>query len=502
MRLPIKGCALLALAAPCGTALGVPIIADVVGRLPQPEYQAYIAGRSYKDLGNEPAVAVNPLDPRQIVVSSFTGYYTIGAGRTALWTSGDGGASWNIRFPVTAPAAGVVVPADWNFAYDNQGVLHGAALGRDNNIYQGFTANPNADGVSGRPASTWQWTPGRINLAGDSAGTSDQPWIAVSGSMVHVGYDNFDAPFGRVQERVTTSTDRGATFTVDTPVSAGGKVPTTTNPGLRIATDAQGGLYSIFGIGQGLDAANNRPVTYRLNRSLDGGQTWQFTDVSAPPGGLVVGGGLSAQLTNSFGAVNELRGNITAVAAAPDGKTVYAAIGFKDADGTDRIYLVTFVPDPADPSRLVAEGAPVPVSVAGQRAGLPALTVTQGGIVALLYDTFDGTRFHVHLATSAGDGFGDEDVYDFTSPGYAELGLANTRVRTLGDYQYLTSLGDTIYGAFAGRGDTLVGGVDTTGNIDPFFLKEALSVDEPASVALLAVAALGLKVARRRSSRA
>ena len=501
MQPSIRRWLLLALSVPCGPALGAPVILDVVGRLPLPEYQAYIAGRSYKDWGNEPAVTVNPLDPRQLVLSGF-GYSTSGGGRASLWTSGDAGASWNIRFPVTAPAPGVVVPADWNFAYDNRGVLHGAALGRDNNIYQGYTANPNADGVGGRAPSTWQWTPGRVNLAADSAGTSDQPWIAVSGSTVHVGYDNFDAAFGRVQERVTTSTDAGATFTVDTPVSAGGKVSSSTNPGLRIATDAQGTLYALYGIGQGRDAANDRPVTYRLNRSVDGGSTWQFTNVSALPGGLVVAGGLSAQLTNSFGAVNELRGNITAVAAAPDGRTVYAAVGFKDPDGTDRIYLVTFVPDPANPSRLVPEGEPVPVSVAGQRAGLPALTVTQSGAVALLYDSFDGTSFHVHLATSYGDGFADRNVYDFTSPGYAELGLSGSNVRTLGDYQYLTSLGDTIYGAFAGRGNTFGAGVDTTGNIDPFFLTEALSVDEPASAALLAMAILGFNVARRRPLRA
>ncbi len=490
----------LALSFFCGTALGAPTISDVVGRLPATDYQAYIAGRTYKDWGKEPAVAVNPLNPSDIVLSSF-GYSTNGGEGASLWTSGDGGASWNIRFPVTSPAPGVVVPADWNFAFDNQGVLHGAALGRDGNIYQGFTANPNADGISGRPPTTWQWTPGRINLAADSAGTTDQPWIAVSGGTVHVGYDNFDSAFGQVQERVTTSTDGGATFTVDAPVSAGSKVPTTTNPGLRIATDAQGGLYALYGIGQGQDTANNRPVTYRLNRSLDGGSTWQFTNVSAPPGGLVVAGGVSAQLTNSFGAVNELRGNITAVAAAPDGSKVYAAVGFKDADGTDRIYLVTFVPDPSDSSRLVAEGDPVPISVAGQRAGLPALTVTQDGTVALLYDSFDGVQFHVHLAASVGDGFSDQDVYDFTSPGYAELGLSSSRVRTLGDYQYLTSLGDTIYGAFAGRGDTLGAGVHTTGNIDPFFLTDALSVSEPASLALFATAMLGFKAVRRRPQR-
>lgn len=272
MRTPITGCMLLAFPNLFGTALGAPIITDVVGRLPQAEYQASIAGRSYKGWGREPTVAVNPLDPQEIVMSSFA--YSTVSGRASLWPSGDGGASWNIRFPVTPPSPGVVVPSDWTFAYDNGGVLHRAVLGGDRNIYQGLTANPGADGVNGRPPSTWQWTPGRINLAADSTGTSDQPWIAVSGSTVHVGYDNFDAAFGRVQERVTTSTDRGATFMVDTPVSAGGKVSTTTNPGLRIATDAQGGLYAIYGIGQGLDAANNRTVTYRLNRSLDGGQTW------------------------------------------------------------------------------------------------------------------------------------------------------------------------------------------------------------------------------------
>ena len=75
----------------------------------------------------------------------------------------------------------------------------------------------------------------------------------------------------------------------------------------------------------------------------------------------------------------------------------------------------------------------------------------------------------------------------------------------LGDYQFLTSVGDTVFGTFAGRGNvnTNVGGniTDTRGNINPFFFRTSTATPEPGSLALLCsmgIGGVGVFLRRRR----
>jgi hypothetical protein len=63
----------------------------------------------------------------------------------------------------------------------------------------------------------------------------------------------------------------------------------------------------------------------------------------------------------------------------------------------------------------------------------------------------------------------------------------------MGDYQFLTAVGDSVFGAFAGRGNVVdpSTGIDTTGFMDPFFFTAtAPTVPAPATVASALVAVL------------
>jgi hypothetical protein len=213
---------------------------------------------------------------------------------------------------------------------------------------------------------------------------------------------------------------------------------------------------------------------YRLNVSFDAGATWAYTGSSAE-GGIPVADGLSLQDGVSFGGVNAILGNITAIAADPTGAHVYVTYGMEDASGADRIYLAEFHPDAT--GNLVERGNPVALSVAGQRSALPSVAVTANGSIAVQYDTFtdaDG-QFHVHLATSTDQGltFTDQDLNDFTAAG---IPFPFSRNRLLGDYQGLIAVGNTVFGTFAARGNVQIPGqgIDTTDKIDPFFYSVTL----------------------------
>ena len=311
--------------------------------------------------------------------------------------------------------------------------------------------------------------------------------------------------FTNTGERVAVSTNGGATFTVDNPINNGAQ-PNSVNPGTRIAVDGNGTVYSIFGVGTATATDGVHNVTYYLNRSRDGGVTWDFNGSSAI-GGIQIDSGVSTQLCNSctqasnnwFAGVNDLRGNITAIAPDSAGNHVYALIGKQDGSGVDRIYLESFVPGAGN--TLVKTNELV-ISPAGQRAALPAITVKADGTVVMMYETFDSRAGTVHVHFASSDDFGatissDIDEYDFTPLTlFQATGRTDTN-REFGDYIFLTSIGNTFYGTFAGLGDVNSGNVNTTGLIDPFFVS-GTDVPEPSSIALFLPALLGFFYFRRK----
>src|SRR5215831_3327690 len=481
-----------------GLIVNAPV--DVIGNLPAARFtMAGYGTRPYKDWGNEPFVAVNPLNINDVFISGFSfSTATSASGDANVFYSTNGGASWTSQFSVPAPASGVTIPNDWTFAYDGSGMLHGAILGAGN-IYQGATANPTL-------ASAWSYTGSgtKINIPA-SVGNADQPWISVRGSRVSVAYDDFHL---NVEQRVAVSNDNGATFTIDNPINNGPQAGNTVNPGTRIATDDAGRIYSIFGVGPGTATPGVHNVTYYLNRSSNGGVSWDFNGSSAV-GGIVIDSGISTQLCNMpactqssnnwFANVNDLRGNITAIAPDATGSHVYVLIGKQDLTGTDRIYLVAY----QTIGNNLVKTSEIVVSSAGQRAALPAITVKDDGTVVMMYETYstqDG-KVHVHVASS--DDFGasinaDIEEYAFTPLTLQQATGSTTSNREFGDYDFLTSIGDTFYGVFAGLGDVNAGGINTTGLIDPFFFSGTDAVPEPGSLWLVLTGVAGILWLRPR----
>jgi hypothetical protein len=474
------------------TALGA--VVDVIGNLSDSDYSTYIAPQSYRDWGNEPCLAVNPLNPQEMVISTFGYGSWISSPTAQLWYSTNAGAHWAICFAVPTPfLASAYFVDDQTFAYDAAGVLHGAFMAFDGTntdfVCHGTTTNVNS-------ASAWTWNSSAI------AGTNiDQPWICISGGRVAIGYDNFNGPYTFSEERVAISTDNGQTFppVLDQAVCSLGRVNTgIVNPGLRVAADEVGDFFILCGVRTNNDASGVPLINYRLNR-YSVGPNWDFTTATADAiGGIAITNGPSRQGNNSdysFGHINYLLGNITALAVNTNGSRVYVVYGISDTNQIGRLFLQTLQ---LSGSNLVKAGDPQAVSSSNFTAALPSVAVARNGTVGVLYDEFDGTNFHVHLALSRDGGSSiaaESELYSFSTNGMV-LGYGTTpnHNRLLGDFGRMVANGDTFYATFAGRGNVSAATITTTNYIVPCFFSFDASVAPPSILGMVRVSADAVRI--------
>jgi len=425
----------------------------------------------------ETSIAVNPANPRDIVISAARSAWGPDNAPAPLFISHDAGQSWTEGLGVPAPAgvAGTLsCPCNQTVAFGRGGTIYGTFLVSDfaasvANIVTGSTRDAT------NPAA-WLWNASPGPLTNQAAGNADQPQIAVAPDpanpaldRVYVAYDDLAAPDARVAVSSPVAPDAPLTalnFSADG--LAGSESPGAANPGLRIAADQRtGAVYVLYERSTG--ANQPKQVTYMLNRSTDGGKTWGINGQTD---------GIALNLTPvpsqqglgyKFGGVNAILGGVDSLGIDPVRGDVFVVYGNDAAGSGGNQLFIRRVSDDGTGRMTVGPASPVGTAPA---AALPAVAVTTGGTVGVLYDSFEGNdpasslpRFAVHLAQSTDGGvtFNDQVLETFTSP-TGDNG--DPRQRVLGDYQQLQSTGDTLVGAFPGNG------VDygrATPNIDPIF---------------------------------
>jgi hypothetical protein len=423
----------------------------------------------------EVSIAINPLNPNEITMTAFSGFWGVDGPNSPLWHSTDGGSTWTKLFTIPFPpgVAGTFgCPCDQTIDYGTDGTLFGVFLTNDPiaNLYSGSTKNPAS-------TAAWQWftiagVTQRTNLVASSINNADQPFLFhnrgttnAASENVYVAYDNFGTT--PVDMQVSASINHEPPqFTSDqnTGFSSGA-----INPGHRLATDPRNGwIYSLF---QNCIAncatltATPKTIQFILNRSEDQGTTWTL---NGSPTGVVVATANTTQPQPKFGTVNALLGGIDHAAVDPETGDVYVVYGNQDASGNNRIAIRRLSDNGAGGLNIGPENFVVTGTV---DAALPSVAVTQqGSAVGVFYYTFNGMvsgfpQFSTWIAvtTDQGTTFNTQLLATFLSPATDD---GDPRQRVFGDYMQTKATGFCFDGGFTGNGAAFG---RTISNNDPIF---------------------------------
>jgi hypothetical protein len=445
-----------------------------------------------RDYGNEPAITANPLNPNQIVLTSFSGSdWSIG-GNSSLFYSGDGGVSWTYSLSVPPPpgVTSLSCPCDQNMDWGRDGVLYGTFLdvlaGGTQSVFSAQSTNPT------NPSSWVYRAPGGVSQTTNQAALIDvdQPWLW-SGPLpgdnsvtnVCVAYDNFDASF--INEEIRAADSPGASpldFTRDAPTDADGlQYGDGMNPGNRIAVGPDGTIFNLYQRLVSVQANGVKQLTYLINVSTDGGQTWSVANSDHPSGAKIVAANvLSFQGNGSkVGGVNALLGGVDAITVDPATGVAWVVYGARPTlTDHDQLYLVPVTYSAGN----LTLGTTHTLTSSTLDNYLPSVAVVPNGEVGILFLTLTGTSFQWRFAQwtngmtiAKTTGFGA-----FTSP-FSNNGVSNQRV--FGDYIQVRAVGCTFYGTYPARGSGMINQT----SIDPYFMSApaATTCTLPALTALV-----------------
>jgi hypothetical protein len=396
---------------------------------------------------SEPSIAVNPQNPLDIAVVTFSEGW--GPGDLGpVWRSSDGGATWRKVFQLPQPAATSFGPGDQKLSFSQAGNLHVAELGM---------------GIPVPRCLIYRQTAGVDDpLVFGALFGDDQPHLEVDRSATAT-LNRLYSPwldFAPANQRSTATNSAnfgGAVTNVGMGDNAAFSNRTT-----RIALGTDGRAYIIYKTREGSAGGDFENAHFRVHRSDNGGTTWNATGaagVSVHGAGQVQTWFTSAWGNPAKGKVARARSSDAWIAVDPGDGDVYAAYVDRDASGFGQIYVARSTNGGSNwTSSRATDGT--------HHSAYPEIAVTANGAVGVLYVDFDdsgpATIFRHRFAQSFDNGatWTDQNLQSM-DPGP----LNNAASGFLwGDYEGLTAHGNTFYGVFTGASTGR-----TTPQLDPIF---------------------------------
>ena len=452
---------------------------------------------------SEPSLAVNPLNPQEMISGTFSSTFVGNQVTSPYWKSTNGGTTWT--------SFGSLPTLDKSLAWRRDGV--GAltttlnAAGGGNNAINTF-----ASGASNFGAPINTFNPGN---------RLDQPWIRTGPSgQTYVAYNNLSNAGGRTAA-IIVSVNNGTAFApqvaLETVNPAGGQDA----PSVRQAVNGNT-VYAAFtrwgavteNDANGVRFGNSQVVVVK---STDSGMSF------SPGVAAATTTGYFANTTNTALTLGQNRSSSDVAIAVDPNNANHVVVAYGDApgaNGSGRMQL-NVVESFNGGTTWVTKFT----TSAATRSGEPALSILSNGVIGLLYNNYDPAtnQLSQHFLTTANDFAATNDTVLGTE---SNATLLADFLPYLGDFFDLTSVDNTFYGIFsASNADdgfnasfadvsfqrNFVGTPGTASfalrdgaggavrfSIDPFFFSQAVSVPEPATLSLLAVGLAGLAASRRR----
>lgn len=410
----------------------------------------------------EPSIAVNPANPQEIIIVTFSEPWESQQG-APIWRSTDGGATWTKIRVISQPPTGGAGPGDQAVMFNPTGRLFVAEL-------------ESGPGIGTKPLNYIYRQNGGVDspfLRGLTYG-DDQPLIATQRATAGPCANHLYSPWlgfphpsdstKREQSKVSHSADDGANMT---EVGAGdnSQHPNRTT---RIAVAPSGRVYVVYKarhVGQPAAARFER-AQFRVNRSDDCGATWSVLGA----GGVSVHGPDTVQtwFTNEFGnaakgEVNRARSSDAWIAVDPSDEDVYVVYTNLDGSGRGQLFVARSTDRGLSwTSTQVTDGL--------NHSAFPEIAVADNGAVGVLFIDYDdsgpATIFRHRFARSTDDG-ATWTVKTLQSMNPSLIPVTKTFI--WGDYEGLTAAGNTFYGVFTGQS---LPGKRTTSQLDPIFFTE------------------------------
>jgi hypothetical protein len=455
---------------------------------------------------SEPSLAVNPLNPNQMIAGAFSDTVT------PYYQSTNGGTTWSDFGSLSADTD------DKSIAWRQDGV---AALT--------FTLNEAGFGELSTFQSGASSFGSVINTLNPPPGLGlDQPWIRTgpSGQTYATYNECCPPPSGGRTASIRVSSNNGVTYAAPITLETVNPLGLQDAPSVRTAVNGNT-VYAVF-------TRWGRSIASDADDTLFGKS--QVVIVKSTNAGATFSTGVTGATTTGYFAnaantpltLGQERTSSDVAIAVDPGNANHVVVVYGDANetsiSTGRLQL--HVIESTDGGATWAQKFTTSASV---RSALPAVTITANGTIALLYAQYDPAtnQLSQHLLTSADD---------FTTTQDSLLGTesnatpAATFFPYLGDFFDLTSIGNELFGIFsasnADNGTSAffpdvsfqrdfmgtpgtssfdlmnAAGAPVAFSIDPFFFSVTL-VPEPNSLVVFAttlVSLLGLGALRRRHS--